>query len=145
MGRHRTDPRGLARIAIAVAGILAALALLGIGAYALSGALSSEGVGSTAETQTGSGNQPAASPDLTKTLYVRVIGERSDLFVKQTGGDILVDETLQRGQYFTTDYSQLEVKIGTPAAVEVFENGKRLDLSKAKEDYSFVVSQRTTQ
>lgn len=124
--------------------MIALLALLGIGAYALSGALSSEGAGGTAETQASASNsQPVASPDLSKTLYIRVIGERSDLFVKQTGGDILVDETLQRGQYFTTDYSRLEVKIGTPSAVEVFENGKKLDLSKAKPGHSFVVTRAT--
>ncbi|NYE50327.1 hypothetical protein HDA32_005447 [Spinactinospora alkalitolerans] len=70
-------------------------------------------------------------------LYIRVIGESSDVLVRIPGEDVLTDTTMQQGQFVTYDQPVLDVTIGAPDAVEVFVNGERKDVSEEQPGYSF--------
>ncbi|MFD6948968.1 hypothetical protein A6A08_03000 [Nocardiopsis sp. TSRI0078] len=74
-------------------------------------------------------------------LYIRVIGESSEVFVRIPGGDVLMDQEMSQGQ--SVNYNRadegLEVTIGDPSAVEVFVNGERRDISDEGADYGFTI------
>ncbi|MGI5119375.1 RodZ domain-containing protein [Marinactinospora thermotolerans] len=76
-----------------------------------------------------------------KVLYIRVVGESSDVLVRIPGGEVITDTTMQQGQYATYDQPRLDVTIGDPDAVEVHVNGRPKDISGEGPDYAFTVEQ----
>lgn len=82
----------------------------------------------------------SSSPDPgDATLFVRVVGESSDVLVRETGGQVLTDATLGHGQYVNYDHPSMEVHISDPGAVEVYTNGELYDLSGETDDVSLSV------
>jgi hypothetical protein len=94
VGRHRPDPRGHARILIAVVAVVLALALLIVGGIALFGALSNQsaasGPTSTVVTQT---RQSATSPAGIHALLIRITGGAAQVYVSTPGNA----QTLYKG------------------------------------------------
>lgn len=72
-----------------------------------------------------------------KVLYIRVIGESSDVLVRVPGGEVLVDTTMDQGQYVTYAQPRMDVTLGDPTAVEVYVNGEPKDVSKEEPGYTF--------
>lgn len=72
-------------------------------------------------------------------LYVRAVGEATELLIRETGGQVLTDTTLQQGQYVRFDNPSMEVRITDPDQVEVFVNGEMRDVSEEPEDLGFSV------
>lgn len=83
-------------------------------------------------------SEPDAPPE-DASLYIRVVGEGTDILVREAGGAVLTDTTVETGQHVTYRQPNLEVRIGTPNAVEVYVYGERLDVSKEQPDHSFSV------
>nr|WP_156000932.1 RodZ domain-containing protein [Streptomonospora sp. PA3] len=83
---------------------------------------------------------PQAEALETGTLFVRVIGESSDVVVRVPGGDVLADTTLTTDEYLSFDESRiLNVTIGRPSEVEVYVHGEHRDISDEDAGYSFTV------
>lgn len=82
-----------------------------------------------------------ADRDEMGVLYIRVIGESSNVFVRIPGGDVLTDQEIRQGHSvnYTDADSGLEVTIEDPAAVEVYVHGEKRDLSGEEGGYSFSV------
>lgn len=80
-------------------------------------------------------------PENMGALYIRVVGESSDVFVRVPGGDVLMDQNMSRGQ--SVNYAEagegLEVTLGDPGAVEVFVHGDQHDVADEEPGYSFAV------
>ncbi|QVQ54978.1 DUF4115 domain-containing protein [Spiractinospora alimapuensis] len=73
------------------------------------------------------------------TLYLRVVGDSSDVLVRESGGQVLTDTTLGHGQYVSYDHPSMEVHISDPGAVEVYTNGELQDLSDEPDDATLSV------
>ncbi|SIO86099.1 hypothetical protein BQ8420_10280 [Nocardiopsis sp. JB363] len=82
-----------------------------------------------------------ASDDM-GALYIRVVGESSDVFVRVPGGDVLLDQELQQGNsvHYPDNAQGLEVTIGDPSAVEVYVNGVEQDVSDRDPDHGFTLN-----
>ncbi|GLU49757.1 hypothetical protein Nans01_41080 [Nocardiopsis ansamitocini] len=72
-----------------------------------------------------------------QVLYIRVVGEASEVLVRVPGGEVLTDTTMTKGQHVTYARPRLDVTIGDPAAVEVYVNGRPKDVSGEAPDYTF--------
>ncbi|WP_245930042.1 DUF4115 domain-containing protein [Allonocardiopsis opalescens] len=143
MGRHRPDPGGGGRFAFVIVAGVVLLALLAIGATAMLGLFSADG-GASAEAVGGSESElsGAAASAQGHSLYIRVTGESTSLFVRVPGGDVLSDTTVHSGELLVFDQDELDVTIGDPAAVEVYVNGRLVDIADQPPDYSFTVTRR---
>jgi hypothetical protein len=145
VGRHRSDPRGLARILIAAIAVVLALALFVVGGLALVNALtsSSSDPGSTSpagtqEQQDGADASESASPAPQQTrsartasvealpLLIRVVGTPTQVFVRVSGsGEVLQTGTLNTGEVRQYEQAPLDVVAINGAAVEVTIYGKK--------------------
>ncbi|MFI0354531.1 hypothetical protein [Actinomadura sp. 9N407] len=143
MGRHRSDPRGLARILIAVVAVVLALALLVVGGMALVNALTSSSndpgpAGTAASTDPG-GAEPKASasatPSATRSaqttgtsgvpLVIRVTGAPTQVYVRVTGtGDVLQQGVLRTGEGRQYDQAPLAVVANNGGSLDVVIYGK---------------------
>nr|WP_246422508.1 RodZ domain-containing protein [Nocardiopsis mwathae] len=72
-----------------------------------------------------------------EVVYVKVLGDSSDVLVRVPGGDVLTDVTMRQGQYVSFDEPSLAVTIGDPDAVEVYVNGERMNVSGEEPGYTF--------
>lgn len=144
MARHRTDPRGGARIAIATAAVVAALALLTVGAYALFGALDTQpnhGATGGASAAASSSHSPPSAP----ALAITVTGEACNVFVSIPGNsDILINRTLQHGESFVVDQPHLDVVISDGGAVDILVNGVRRPPGRPGQQLTFTVTSDDT-
>ncbi|MFC6080374.1 RodZ domain-containing protein [Sphaerisporangium aureirubrum] len=147
MGRHRTDPMGLARLLLTGVAVLVVLALIVLGVLALIGSLNTDGgtpSGAAAPAVSAaplpapatSAAVPAAS---TPTLFVECRADSCPLFVRVSGGDVVEDRDLSRGQQAVYDQPRLDVVLGDAAAVYVEVNGKPRKPGKPGERQSFTV------
>ncbi|MFC3998079.1 RodZ domain-containing protein [Nocardiopsis sediminis] len=75
-----------------------------------------------------------------ETLYIKVIGDSSDVLVRVPGGDVVTDTTMQQGQFVSFDHPRLDVTIGDPEAVEVYVNGEYQDVTGKAAGYSFTAN-----
>ncbi|GAA1755107.1 hypothetical protein GCM10009834_10500 [Streptomonospora arabica] len=76
----------------------------------------------------------------TGTLYIRAVGESSEVVVTVPGGDVLADTTLRTDEYLSfTEERTLSVTIGRPSEVEVYVHGERRDVAGEDPGYSFAV------
>jgi hypothetical protein len=135
VGRHRPDPRGHARIIVAIAAVALALALLVIGGFALLGALTSgpadtvsssstpTAVASRRTTEPTSGaNTGTGAP----TLQIRVVGAPTKVYVAVPGSApsiIRQNGVLNTGEVRRYDDAALDVVVSNGAAVQVTING----------------------
>jgi hypothetical protein len=144
VGRHRSDPRGLARILIAAIAVVLALALLVVGGMALVNALTSSsndpgGAGSAAPTSDPGGGEPRASAPTTprstrsaKTtgsstvpLVIRVTGAPTQVYVRVTDtGDVLQQGVLTTGEARQYDQAPLAVVANNAGSLEVVIYGE---------------------
>jgi hypothetical protein len=139
MARHRTDPRGGARIVIAVGAVVTALVLLGVGSYALFGALNPKAP-SDGGVRAGSVN---ASPSHSKSpvLAITVTGKACNVFVATPGNDqVLVNRLLQHGESFFSDEPRLQVAVSDAGAVQIRVNGVPRAPGRPGQQLSFSVT-----
>ena len=134
MGRHRSDPVGVARLALVGLAVLLLLAVVVIGAKGL---LSTFGSGEpaaggsstpSAPSSAGPSAEPSAgpaTPGVPSVPTVRVVcqADRCPVFVRVPGGDVLIDRDLTRGEQAAYFQPELDVVLDDAGTVEVFENG----------------------
>ncbi|ASU81570.1 DUF4115 domain-containing protein [Nocardiopsis gilva YIM 90087] len=89
----------------------------------------SEGAGTSADARSETAKM--------EMLYVKVIGDSSDVLVRIPGGEVLTDVTMEQGQYVSFDQPSLDVTIGSPDAVEVYVNGELQDIAGEEPGYTF--------
>lgn len=123
MARHRSDPRGGARIAVAATAVAGSLALLSAGGYALYGALQT---GPRAGASASAGASPdTGSRSSAPTLSITVTGRQCDVFVSTPANqNILINRTLQHGESFFSDEPRLDVVVSDAGAVDIRVNGQ---------------------
>jgi hypothetical protein len=138
MARHRTDPRGGARIVIAVGAVVTALVLLAVGAYALFDALEGKPeAGSTRASSVGASPSRSTPP----VLAIKVTGKSCNVFVSTPGNtEVLVDRVLQHGESFFSDEPRLQVAISDAGAVEIRVNGERRPQGRTGQQLSFTAT-----
>ncbi|MEU6407744.1 hypothetical protein [Microbispora sp. NPDC046933] len=123
MGRHRSDPLGIARLALVGLAVVLLLAVIVVGARALLSTFGSEepavGASSTPSAR------PSAAPSTPRVPTVRVLcqADRCPVFVRVPGGDVLIDRELARGEQASYFQPELDVVLDDASTVEVFENG----------------------
>jgi hypothetical protein len=126
---------------MAIVGAVVLLAvLIALGGYFLYRSLPGTGTSVSANASEASSSDEG-SRDM-GALYVRVIGESSNVFVRIPGGDVLHDQEIRQGGSinFAEAGEGLEVTIEDPGAVEVFVNGEPRDVSDQEPGYSFTIS-----
>lgn len=125
--RHTSQPQRTAlRRAITVK-LIGAVVLIAISGYAIHGAL-----GTTAHRHRGSGRHHASSPvpipplaasARADALAIVVTGSQCQVFVRDPGGDVLVDRLLTRGESVYYDAPTLDAVVSDASAVEIYING----------------------
>ncbi|GAA4198110.1 hypothetical protein [Microbispora amethystogenes] len=126
MGRHRSDPLGIARLALVGLAVVLLLAVIVIGGRAL---FSTFGSGESGRTPAVASPPPAArsstatSPPPVPTVRVVCQADRCPVFVRVPGGDVLVDRDLARGEQASYFDPELDVVLDDASTVEVFANG----------------------
>ncbi|WP_116244592.1 RodZ domain-containing protein [Nocardiopsis sp. FIRDI 009] len=123
-----------------VGAVLLLVALVALGGYFLYRSLPSDGASVSANASGASSD--GEEPENMGVLYVRVIGESSNVFVRIPGGDVLHDQVIRQGSsitYAEAPEGGLEVTIEDPSAVEVFVNGNQRDISDRSEGYTFTI------
>ncbi|MFC4533921.1 hypothetical protein [Sphaerisporangium dianthi] len=139
MGRHRSDPLGIARLLLVGLAVLVLLALIVVGVLALIGSLSSDaepaptpgvGAGQTAAAAPSSASpaalsspSPSAGAEV-PTVFVECRADRCPLFVRITGGDVVEDRDLSRDQQAAYFQQALTVVLGDASTVYVEVNGE---------------------
>lgn len=122
-----------------VGAVVLLVTLVALGGYFLYQALpgnSGTDVGANASGAAAEGEEP----ENMGALYIRVIGESSNVFVRVPGGDVMHDQEIRQGSsisYASVPDEGLEVTISDPAAVELYIHGEERDISDRGADYSF--------
>ncbi|WP_182898001.1 hypothetical protein [Microbispora sp. H10830] len=153
MGRHRSDPLGIARLALVGLAAVLLLAVIVVGARALlstfgseepaSGAASTPSARPSAEPSAG----PSAEPSTPRVPTVRVVcrADRCPVFVRVPGGDVLIDRDLARGEQASYFQPELDVVLDDASTVQVFENGTARSPGPAGERQAFSVKRSADQ
>lgn len=136
VGRHRNDPRGIGQVLGIAAAIAVFVVLVGLGVFFLYNSLPGQASAPSTATPPAAAEEAGEADD--SVLYIKVVGEASDVLVRVPGGEVLTDATMTQGQFLSYDHPELDVTLGDPEAVEVYVNGELMDLSEAGDDYSFV-------
>ncbi|MER7500597.1 hypothetical protein AB0L05_12490 [Nonomuraea pusilla] len=122
MGRHRSDPMGLARLALAVLAVGGFVTLLVIGARALIGSLDTPDPAGR-EHVSASGT-PSASAQVA-TVRIECVADVCPLVtVRVPGGDVLQYRDMSRGEEVSYFEPELDVVLSDAGTVRVTENGK---------------------
>ncbi|WP_182905206.1 hypothetical protein [Microbispora sp. H13382] len=149
MGRHRSDPLGIARLALVGLAVVLLLAVVVIGARALLSTLGSEepaaGASSTPSAQPSA--EPSAEPSAPRVPTVRVVcqSDRCPVFVRVPGGDVLIDRDLARGEQASYFQPELDVVLDDASTVQVFENGTARSPGPPGERQAFSVKRSPSQ
>ncbi|MFG3437920.1 hypothetical protein ACGF0J_11835 [Nonomuraea sp. NPDC047897] len=121
MGRHRSDPMGLARLALAVLAAAVVVTLLVVGGRALfttSGTPERPGARTAAATQA-----PSAGAQV-PTVRIECVADTCPLVtVRVPGGDVLHHRDMGRGEEVRYFEPELDVVLADAATVRVTENG----------------------
>lgn len=149
-GRHRADPKGLARYVVAIGGIVLVLALVAAGGYALYSALTTEPGASPGSTSRSDSPAPSEAkgaldrarlvPAAPPTLALQIVGTRCYVSVRVPDGQILLNRTLRKGETARFDQERLEVTLGDSAAVRVTVNGAPRRVKDEGQVETFIVS-----
>ncbi|RKS79534.1 hypothetical protein BZB76_1005 [Actinomadura pelletieri DSM 43383] len=132
MGRHRSDPRGLARILIAALAVAAALALLIGGGVALVNAVTGEPEKTGPSSASSPSIEDTPSADISKTqatvvpLVIRVTGQATNVLVQVAGtrGKILTKGVLGSGETRQYEVAPLQVVAANGGALQVVIYGQ---------------------
>ncbi|MEV7801593.1 hypothetical protein AB0O28_01440 [Microbispora sp. NPDC088329] len=149
MGRHRSDPLGIARLAVTGLAVVLLLAVIVIGARALLSILGSQepaaGVSSTPSARSSAG--PSAEPSAPRVPTVRVVcqAERCPVFVRVPGGDVLIDRDLARDEQASYFQPELDVVLDDASTVQVLENGTARSPGPPGERQAFSVKRSPNQ
>ncbi|WP_248962969.1 hypothetical protein [Sphaerisporangium perillae] len=143
---------GIARLLLVGLAVLVLLALIVVGVLSLIGSLKSD---ETTPAPSGAGGfgqvvtdvSSPASPVVSvsrgspgadvPTLFVECQADRCPLFVRVTGGDVVEDRDLSRGQQASYFQPALDVVIGDASTVHVEVNGEPRSAGKPGERQSF--------
>ncbi|MGI5492875.1 hypothetical protein [Microtetraspora malaysiensis] len=139
MGRHRSDPMGIARLVLIGLAVLLALALLAVGAKSLMTALGTDEAGAAA-TPAATGGTPSPAGTRTSTVQIVCSADRCPVFVRIPGGDVLMDRDMTRGEQASYFEPELDVVLGDASTVTVLENGTQRPPGEAGERQSFKVT-----
>ncbi|MBB2908921.1 hypothetical protein FHS43_000167 [Streptosporangium becharense] len=132
---------GIARLALAGLAVLALVALVVIGAFSLFGALRSgtEPVASPTAAATAESSPPG--DDRVPTVLVECLRDTCPtVFLKVTGGDVLLDREMVAGEQFRSFDPKVDVVLADAASVRVLANGAARDPGEAGERQEFTVS-----
>ncbi|XVQ86293.1 hypothetical protein ACQP2K_02360 [Microbispora siamensis] len=149
MGRHRSDPLGIARLALVGLVVVLLLAVIVVGARALLSTFGSEeaagGASSTPSARPSA--EPSAAPATPRVPTVRVVcrADRCPVFVRVPGGDVLIDRDLARGEEASYFQPELDVVLDDASTVQVFENGTARSPGPAGERQAFSVKRSADQ
>ncbi|ETK34697.1 hypothetical protein [Microbispora sp. ATCC PTA-5024] len=141
MGRHRSDPLGIARLALAGLAVVLLLALLVIGARSLFSALGSdEAAPASGPPSTSIAGSPTPAASRVPTVRIVCQADRCPVFVRVPGGDVLIDRDMTRGEQASYFDPELAVVLDDAATVAVEENGTARPAGQPGERQSFKVT-----
>ncbi|MEV4325718.1 hypothetical protein AB0J37_26105 [Microbispora rosea] len=149
MGRHRSDPLGIARLALVGLVAVLLLAVIVVGARALLSTFGSEepasGAASTSSARPSAA--PSVEPSTPRVPTVRVVcrADRCPVFVRVPGGDVLIDRDLARGEEASYFQPELDVVLDDASTVQIFENGTVRSPGPAGERQAFSVKRSADQ
>ncbi|TMS00038.1 hypothetical protein [Nonomuraea basaltis] len=127
MGRHRSDPMGLARLALAVLAVGAVLTLLVIGGRALLGSIGTPTQAEPGRASTLASTGPATEEASAQVPTVRIecLAETCPtVTVRVPGGDVLQHREMSKGEEVSYFEPELDVVLSDAGTVRVTENGK---------------------
>ncbi|MGI5268391.1 hypothetical protein ACQEUU_04515 [Nonomuraea sp. CA-218870] len=134
MGRHRSDPMGLARLALAVLAVGALVVLLVIGGRALFDSLDTSDAAPVRPSSTPTTSAPAA------TVRIECVADVCPLVtVRVPGGDVLQHRDMTRGEEVSYFEPELDVVLSDAATVRVTENGRPRPQGEPGEREAFTV------
>ncbi|MEW9527535.1 hypothetical protein [Microbispora sp. NPDC049125] len=141
MGRHRSDPLGIARLALVGLVIVLLLGLIGIGVRSMVSALGSDAPATSSPAATAPA-VPSAEASAPRVPTVRIVcrADRCPVFVRVPGGDVLIDRDLNRDEEASYFQPELDVVLDDAGAVLVEENGTARPAGQAGERESFKVT-----
>ncbi|NJP91111.1 hypothetical protein HCN51_16900 [Nonomuraea sp. FMUSA5-5] len=125
MGRHSSEPMGIARLALAVLAVGAVVTLLVIGGRALLDLLDAPPPDRepAAAPATDASTAPAASAQV-PTVRIECVAETCPLVtVRVPGGDVLQHREMSRGEEVRYFEPELDVVLSDASTVRVEENG----------------------
>lgn len=135
MGRHRTDPIGFGRLALAGLAIVLVIALLVIGGRALFSSLDTPAPSSPSPP---AATTPTAAPP---TLRIECVADTCPLVVVRVpGGDVLQNREMTKGEVVSYTEPELDVVIEDAATVRVTENGVPRPQGKPGQQEEFTVT-----
>ncbi|MDR8407702.1 hypothetical protein MTP10_02985 [Nonomuraea sp. 3-1Str] len=135
MGRHRSDPMGLARLAVAVLAVAGIATLLVIGGRALFLSLDAPERAEPHRATT----EPSAGAQV-PTVRIECVADTCPLVtVRVPGGDVLQYRDMSRGEEVSYFQPELDVVLSDAATVRVTENGRPRAQGKAGEREAFTV------
>ncbi|GAB3478030.1 RodZ domain-containing protein [Nocardiopsis coralliicola] len=137
MGRHRNDPRGAGQIAAIAVAVALFITLLALGGFFLYNSLPGSASAPTASEPAPEAEEAGSAED--SVLYIRVVGDTADVVVRAPGGTVLTDTTMTQGQHLSYNHEAMDVTVSDPAAVEVYVQGERSDISGEEAGYTFSV------
>lgn len=122
------------------------LVLLGVGAFALRGVLTTDKTApsgseksSAQQSHTRTPTPARSSTGAVPTLRLDVTGAKSTVFIRVPGGDVLLDTTLAHGKHAEFSQPELDVVLGDGGAVRVTVNGKVRSSAESGEQLQFTV------
>jgi hypothetical protein len=124
--RHTSQPQRTALRRAITTKLVGAVVLIALSGYAVHGALGS----SAHRHRTVSPHHPAAAPipslgaaARADALAIIVIGAQCQVFVRDPGGDVLIDRQLTHGESVYYDAPTLAAVVSDASAVKVYING----------------------
>lgn len=142
MGRHRSDPLGVARLLLIGLAILALIALIVIGAIALAGSLSpAEGGVPVRSPQSAAAPSPQGSAPV-PTVSIECLADPCPrVFVKDAAtGDVLLDRELSQGERARYFQDRLDLVLDDGGTLRVLVNGELRKAGPAGEQQEFSVT-----
>ncbi|WP_431897056.1 hypothetical protein [Nonomuraea sp. bgisy101] len=138
MGRHRSDPMGMARLALIGLGVVLLVALVLAGARALVGTLSAA---APMPRPSATPEESATATAKVPTLSIVCTAEACPpVLVRVPGGDVLNDRDLSGGERISFFDAELDVAVEDAGTVEITVNGTPRPAGKAGQRETFSVT-----
>ncbi|MFE3449790.1 hypothetical protein ACFXJ8_12735 [Nonomuraea sp. NPDC059194] len=138
MGRHRSDPMGMARLALIGLGAVLLVAAVVVGARALMGVLSAA---DPAPVVSATPKASATAAERVPTLSVVCRAQTCPLvLVRVPGGDVLNDRDLSSGEEISFFDAELDVAVEDAGTVDITVNGTPRPTGKAGQRETFSVT-----
>ncbi|WP_329088786.1 MULTISPECIES: hypothetical protein [unclassified Streptosporangium] len=139
---------GIARLVLVGLAVLVVVALIVLGVLSLIGSLGSGAETTPSPVPSATTSSAAASPasstsERVPTVLVECLREQCPtVFLKVTGGDVLFDREMARGEQFRSFDPKVDVVLADSAAVRVQVNGAVRSPGKAGERQEFTVPRK---